>query len=156
MKKILLIAFIYTSLFTITTYAQENTPPRKQPLSSEQLQQRRQLQEQKADSAMADREVLRMKEQFSLTPQQEATLYKVGVSINHNRREVIKKYWRTEAFQEQIAEVDKKRDSLYQSIVGEANYKKYKGALHSSDLQKQQVMQQRATADSLNRKAQHP
>lgn len=156
MKKILFIAFGCICALTINSYGQQDSLHRKQPLTAEQLQQRRQIHEQKADSAISNREVQRMKELVTLTREQEVALYQAGITISHERREVFKKYWKTEAFQQQMAVVDKRADSLYQSVVGATNLKSYKEMLRTSMVRKQQIMQQRATADSLNRKIQQP
>jgi hypothetical protein len=156
MKKLLLLNSIFIFILTITSYSQGDTLHRKQPLSAAERQARQQLFEQKADSAIANREVKRMKELFTLTPEQEQSLYQAGITINNNRRGIFKAYWKTEAFQTQMAKVDSSAAALYASIIGAGKYSMYKDALHSRLIQKQQVMQQRASADSLNRKTQQP
>ncbi|OQP64631.1 hypothetical protein A4R26_16435 [Niastella populi] len=108
------------------------------------IEQRRPLMEQKADSAIANRTVKRMKELFSLTASQELELYNTGVTINNNRRQVFKSYWKSEAFRDQMAKVDSAADASYKAIVGVENYKLYKEVLSADVIRRQAIMQQRA------------
>lgn len=123
-------------------------------------EQRQQIIEQKADSAIANRTVKRMKEVFQLTADQEQALFKTGVAINTERRQVFKTYWKTDAFPIQMAKVDSTAELKYKSIVGEKNYLTYKEAMKADLIRKQQFTQQRVEAkrqqDSLNNKTSHP
>lgn len=101
-------------------------------LTTEQKAQKRQNWEQRGDSAIASREVVRMKRLFALTPGQEQAVFQAGISINQRRREVLKTYGKTDALQAKMANVKQNADSVYRAIVGEKNYQLYKDAMHSN------------------------
>jgi hypothetical protein len=114
---------------------------------------------QKADSAIANRTVKRMRELFSLTASQEQDLYQTGVTINNSRRQVFKTYWKTDSFRVQMAKVDSTADALYKAIVGVDNYKLYKEVISADIIRKQAIMQQRAALqqkDTLTPKTTNP
>jgi hypothetical protein len=135
MKKIILYICTFLFVFTIVTFGQQK---------QQSIEQRRPLMEQKADSAIANRTIKRMKELFTISPEQEQALYKTGVTINNNRRQLFKTYWKTEAFQTEMTKVDKAADSSYKAIVGSNNYQLYKEVLQSDLIRKQAIMKQRA------------
>lgn len=145
-KKHTIILF-FLSISYLCSYGQ-----RLPSLTTEQKAQRRQQWEQRGDSAIASREVIRMKHLFVLTPQQEQKLFQGGISINQRRREVIKTYGKTDALQANMAKVKQSADSLYRSVVGEKNYQLYKDALHSNLQQRQS----KNGIDSLHAKTQQP
>jgi hypothetical protein len=117
MKKIILYICTFLFVFTIVTFGQQK---------QQSIEQRRPLMEQKADSAIANRTIKRMKELFTISPEQEQALYK------------------TEAFQTEMTKVDKAADSSYKAIVGSNNYQLYKEVLQSDLIRKQAIMKQRA------------
>lgn len=123
------------------------------------IEERRSMMEQKADSAIANRMVKRMKELFAVTANQELELYKTGININGNRRKVFKEYWKTEAFPAQMAKVDSTAGALYTAIVGAENYKLYKDVVNADVIRKQAIIQQRAGSkpkDTLTPKTTQP
>jgi hypothetical protein len=136
MKKTLVFICIFLFVVTSVSFSQQ-----KQLL----VEQRRPLMEQKADSAIANRTIKRMKELFTITVGQEQTLYQTGVAMNNNRRQVFKTYWKTAEFPAQMAKVDSTTDALYKAIVGIENYKLYKEVLNADVIRKQAIMQQRAS-----------
>jgi hypothetical protein len=149
MKKIIVLTFISLFIFTTISYSQQGQP------SAEQ----RQFHEQKADSAIANRTVKQIKQLFALTADQEQTLYLTAVQINNSRRNVFKTYWRTEAFHEQMSKMDKRADSLYQSIVGVTNYQLYKDMVKADMIRRQAIMKQRISMqkkDTINIKSNNP
>lgn len=149
MKNIKSYTFIlfFLSISCLSSYGQ------RQPLlTAAQKAKQRQNWEQRGDSAIASREVIRMKHLFSLTSQQEQALFQGGIGINQRRREVLKKYDKTDALQPNMAKVKQSADSLYISIVGEKNYQLYKDALHSHLVQSPAM----SNADSLHAKNQQP
>jgi hypothetical protein len=148
MRKIFLITCICLFAFIAISFGQQLS-----------VEQRRPLMEQKADSAIANRTIKRMKELFALTASQEQSLYQTGVKINTDRRQVFKTYWKTEAFRTQMTKIDSTADSLYQAIVGAENYKLFKEVLAADMIRKQAIMQQRAVAqtkDTLTAKPNNP
>ena len=138
----------FLSISYLSSYAQ------RQPIlfTAEQKAQQRQRWEQRGDSAMSSRVVVRMKHVFAVARQQEQTLFLTGININQRRRQVLKTYDRTSELQLQLVKVNQSADSLYRSIVGEINYQLYKDAMHSP-LHKRQPTK---GTDSLQPKKQQP
>jgi hypothetical protein len=135
MKKILLYICICLLVFTTATLGQQK---------QQSVEQRRPLMEQKADSAIANRTIKRMKELFPVSEKQEQALYQAGITINNNRRNVFKTYWKTEAFRGEMAKIDSTASLTYQSIIGEKNYQQFKEVLQADMIRKQIIMKQRA------------
>jgi hypothetical protein len=136
MKKRFILITICLSVFTSVSFSQ---------ITKLTVEQRRPVMEQKADSAIANRTIKRMKELFTITTKQEQTLYETGITINNNRRQVFKTYWKTDAFPVQMAKIDSTADASYKAIVGEENYKLFKDVLQADFIRKQAIMQQRAS-----------
>ncbi len=135
MIKIILYICICLLVFETSTFSQEKR---------QSVEQRRPLMEQKADSAIANRTIKRMKELFPVSAEQELALYKAGIAINNNRRQAFKAYWKTEAFRIEITKIDSTANVTYQSIVGVKNYQLYKEVIQADMIRKEAIMKQRA------------
>lgn len=136
MKKRFILIAICLSVFTAASFSQ---------ITKLTVEQRRPVMEQKADSAIANRTIKRMKELFTITASQEQALYETGITINKNRRQVFKTYWKTAEFPVQMAKTDSTADASYKAIVGVENYKLFKDVLQADFIRKQAIMQQRAS-----------
>jgi hypothetical protein len=113
--------------------------------------------EQKADSVMSIRTIQKMQTLFTLTTQQQEELREATITLNRNRKAVFMEYRKTPALQEKMQQQEKVRDSVYQAIVGTANYAKYREAMMAERQQKQAAMAERmrvkfGTVDTVNNK----
>jgi hypothetical protein len=150
MKKRFLMITICLLVFTAVSYSQ---------ITKLTVEQRRPVMEQKADSAIANRTVKRMKELFTITSSQEQALYQAGITINNSRRQIFKTYWKTVEFPAQMAKVDSTAAASYKAIIGSENYKLYNDVLQADVIRKQAIMQQRASLqpkDTLTSKTSNP
>lgn len=146
MKKPLVFISIFLFVSISVSFGQQTQ------LSAEQ---RKALMEQKADSAIANRTIKRMKELFTLTTSQEQHLYQTGVTINNSRRQVFKTYWKTDSFALQMSRADHTADSLYRTIVGVENFKLYKEVLNADIIRKKAIIAAQPK-DTLTAKTNNP
>ena len=136
--RLALLCLLTNSLYT-TTLAQEGQRKKPAVQTAQQKAAQRQNWEQRGDSAIASRELIRMKRVFKMTPDQEQALFAAGIQMNQRRRQVIKTYGKTESLPSELKKVDKSADSLYQSIIGASQFTKYQDALHTRLSQSRQI-----------------
>lgn len=142
MKKLIIVCVLV--LLVVASYSQQAR------ITKEQY-------EQKADSVMSIRTIQKMQTLFTLTTQQQEELREATITLNRNRKAVFMEYRKTPALQEKMQQQEKVRDSVYQAIVGTANYAKYREAMMAERQQKQAAMAERmrvkfGTVDTVNNK----
>ena len=113
--------------------------------------------EKKVDSFMTARIVGRMQKLFTLTAEQQQALKEATATLNRSRRAVFMQYKKTPLLQQKMQGQEQARDSVYQSIVGAANYATYKAVVLQERQQKQAAMEARmkakfGTVDTVNNK----
>jgi hypothetical protein len=144
--------YTFILFFLLTSYLSSYAQRQPILLTAEQKALQRQNWEQRGDSAVSSRVIVRMKHVFTVDPKQEQTLFLTGININQRRRQVLKTYDRSSELQLQLVKVNQSADSLYRSIVGEINYQLFKDAMRNP-LHKRQPLK---VTDSLQPKNQQP
>jgi hypothetical protein len=81
------------------------------------------------DTFMTERTLSQLQKIFTLTLQQQTAFYEAGVFANEARRKVFANYWKTDSFKIKLARADYFKDSLYRSVLGDANMKRYRDTL---------------------------
>lgn len=132
MKKVILSAVLFFTL--AIAYSQQ-----EQTASDRQLRH-----EQRADSAIASKGVKQIKQFLTITPEQETALFQAGKTANQAKRGVFKSYWKTGAFEKEMAKAERLQDSLYMSVLGETQYYEYRTKLSADRLRRLEELRLRA------------
>jgi hypothetical protein len=85
-----------------------------------------QRQQHLADSVMSVRALNDINQLFTLSREQQAALYQVGLTVNQAKRSVFLNFRKTDSFQMKLAAVSFLKDSLYRSVLGADNFKVYR------------------------------
>ena len=84
----------------------------------------------KAQSAVAarisEKIAQRMKDSLSLTDQQKDSIYSVNILLNYKKGQLRKQYADMDLLQLHFQQVERLRDSLYKTILGDEKYLLYK------------------------------
>lgn len=115
----------------------------------------------KRDSLVTDRMLTKMKSLFEVTGDQERAIQQAVVKMNQDSKQLFTEYRRSEDFQRKIADGERNKDALYQSIIGEKNYALYKEAVQKEREQKAAAMAERmrakfGTVDTTTTKPEQP
>lgn len=139
MKKI----FIFLLFLIVTTIGySQSAKPQGQP----QMRLTKEQYEDKLDSVMAVRTIQKMQSLFSVNERQEQSIREAMVTLNRQRKAVFMEYRKTPELPEKMQQQDRWLDSVYTSIVGAANFEKFKAAIVKEREQKQAAMAARMQA----------
>lgn len=113
---------------------------------SAQSQQRKFTPEQYAyrgDSVVSGQMLQKMRLIFTVTEVQEKNLRRAIAAGSQKRRALLSQHDTTKVFRERMINVERTQDSLYESIVGKANYALYKAAVQQERQQRKGAMEER-------------
>jgi len=88
----------------------------------------------KRDSLAAGYKTNKIKQLFSLSPEQEKALYRAGIFAQKVKRTVFEKYWKTDSFSYKLAQSQKLTDSVYRTILGDQRFGVYKDSLYRREV----------------------
>lgn len=150
MKKI----FIVLQFLIVTTIGYSQSVKPQPRLTQEQY-------EHKLDSVMAARTIQKMQSLFSVSERQQQSIREAMATVNRQRKAIFMEYRKMPELPEKMQQEDRRLDSVYTSIVGAANFEKFKAAIVQEREQKQAAMAARMRAkfgpvDTVNKSSRKP
>ncbi|BAV09095.1 hypothetical protein SAMN05421788_101542 [Filimonas lacunae] len=99
------------------------------PVMAQQKPDSRKENGQKADSQQVRKVCLLINRIFSLSAEQQTALFNGQLKIAEQKRYVFSQFWKTPEFSSKMLEVNRSRDSLYYTVLGENQYRMYKDSV---------------------------